>query len=513
MTLTASMTAETLSAATPKNRDRYIDLVRAVSICVVIFGHWLITVIRWGDPPSPDNLLAVAPWLQPITWLLQIMPLFFVVGGFSNALSLASTRRRGGGYADFLYHRLERLLRPVAVFLAVWVAVAASLLWVAPTHPVVGLAAVISVQPLWFIGLYVLVIALAPLTLAAHRRFGLAVPLALAGAVALVDWTRMNTDLAMIGALNFALVWLFAHQLGYFYADGRLLRLGRGALLGLAVAALAALILLTTMGPYPMSMVGLPNATFSNMSPPSLCIVALTVWLLALAMLLRGPATRLLERVRVWAAVVQVNSVIMTIFLWHLTALLVSLSVVFWLGLSIPDVGTAGWWLLRPVWLAVLLAVLLGFVALFGRVERMPPSQSTLVGPGRPRTALAALGGTWVIIGVCGVALNGLAGLLTGERAALILLSVTPVLSLLALGLGTALVRVAIQPHGRRVGFLAALVFALLALAEAAGAGSAAGSLPSAVMYGLTAATVAWAAWAMRPAIPPLTMEPPPIAP
>ena len=44
----------------------------------------------------------------------------------------------------------------------------------------------------------------------------------------------------------------------------------------------------------------------------------------------------------------------MTAFLWHLTAMFVATAVVTGLGLAQPAVGSAAWWLLRPLWLAVL---------------------------------------------------------------------------------------------------------------------------------------------------------------
>ena len=101
-----------------------------------------------------------------------------------------------------------------------------------------------------------------------------------------------------LGDLNFLLVWLFAHQLGFLYADGTLPRWPRRAHVAMAAGGLAALAGLTASGVWPQSMVGLPGDRVSNMNPPSLCIVALTVWLVGLAMLVRDPVTRWLHRPR-----------------------------------------------------------------------------------------------------------------------------------------------------------------------------------------------------------------------
>src|SRR5215207_8966069 len=115
-----------LAAATPPSRDRYVDLLRVASLGVVIAGHWLMAVPVQGADGSTrvTNVLALVPQLRPMTWLLQVMPVFFLVGGFAHATALASIRRRGGGYADFARSRVARLLRPTAVFLGVWLALA-----------------------------------------------------------------------------------------------------------------------------------------------------------------------------------------------------------------------------------------------------------------------------------------------------------------------------------------------------------------------------------------------------
>src|SRR4051812_7190474 len=75
-------------------RDRYVDLLRVASLGVVIVGHWLMVIVYPTDAGvRATNVLALVPALQPVTWLLQVMPVFFLVGGFSHATALASVRR------------------------------------------------------------------------------------------------------------------------------------------------------------------------------------------------------------------------------------------------------------------------------------------------------------------------------------------------------------------------------------------------------------------------------------
>ena len=437
------MDARILAAATPATRDRYVDFLRAFSISVVVLGHWLMATVTWDDSGvRAGNLLAAVPAMQPLTWLLQVMPVFFFVGGFAHAVTWDSVRRGGGRYAQFVHGRIVRLLRPVAVLLAVWVPLTIALDVSSLPSAVVRPVTKLVVQLLWFLGVYVLVVALAPATLALHRRFGGRVLVAYAVAAALVDVLSFGVGWRAAGFVNVLPIWLFAHQLGYLYADGSFRRWGR-----LALGGLASLLALTAFGPYPVSMVGMPGERVSNMSPPTLCILALTCWLVGLVMLARPAVTRWLERPRVWTAVVALNGVIMTVFLWHLTALLVAVLVLLPLGFPQPAIASAAWWAWRPVWFAVLLVLLAGLVAIFGRLER--PRRATYAGwSGRTpavRQGAAVAGVSLVAGGVLGLAMVGLSEPFTRDASAVVT-RVTPLLCLAYVAAGAELLRRTANP-------------------------------------------------------------------
>lgn len=345
MPIDASAVAARVAAATPAQRDRFADLLRVASILVVVAGHWLMAVVAWRHGRvEGGNALAQVPGLWLATWLLQVMPLFFFVGGLANLVSA----RRGGGWSGFVRGRAARLLRPTLAFLAVWAGGAAALGLAGVPEAVLRPVARLVVQPLWFLGLYLLVVAVAPAMLRLHRRFGPAVVLWLGLAAAAADIAGRLPGLDRVGQLNFLLVWLFAHQLGFLYADGTLAGWSRRAHAAMAGGGLAALVALTASGAWPPSMVGLPGDRVSNMSPPSLCMVALTVWLVGLAMLVRAQVTRWVERPRPWALVVTAGSALMALFLWHLTALVLAVLVLHPLGLTEPAPGTPTWWLCAP---------------------------------------------------------------------------------------------------------------------------------------------------------------------
>lgn len=432
--------AAELAAATPVTRDRYVDLLRVFSIGVVVLGHWLMLTLVVDDGElRTGNVLATLPAAQALTWLFQVMPLFFLVGGAAHAAALTSRRR---SYASFVAARLRRLLAPTAVFLGVWVVIAAATeLAGLQSGELVRTATRTVVQPLWFLGVYLGVVGLAPLMFAAHRRWGGWVPIVLAVAAGAVDALRLLGGVEAVGAVNVVLVWLAAHQLGFLYHSGRLTRrVGAGMVAG----GLAGVVLLTVvLGWYPVSMVGLPGAPVSNMNPPTLALVAHGVWLTGLVVLVRGTVTRWLARPRVWTAVVAANGVVMTVFLWHLTALFVLATAVAG-GLPAPTPGGVWWWVTRPLWVAALAGILLPLVLVFRPFER--PSVRPADRRHRPGPLDGAGAGVGVALATFGmlvVAVTGLNGLLAERTAHLVVVPVTAWIGLAALGLGWALVRAA----------------------------------------------------------------------
>ena len=156
--------ARALAAATPQTRDRYVDLLRVAALATVMLGHFLMAavIVHHDGGVEVTNSLAVVTSAQLLTWLLQVMPVFFAVGGFSHAVALGSLARRGGSYADFVVSRADRLLRPTAAFVAVGLAVG---IVVEVTGHLQGPAVMvlrIVAQPLWFVGIYLAVVRSPP---------------------------------------------------------------------------------------------------------------------------------------------------------------------------------------------------------------------------------------------------------------------------------------------------------------------------------------------------------------
>ncbi|MFD7674515.1 acyltransferase family protein [Streptomyces anulatus] len=444
-----------LAGATPATRDRYVDLLRVASLGAVVLGHWLMAAVT---PDGVGNLLAVVPALQPLTWLLQVMPVFFFVGGFSHALSYRSLLRKrperpegsegseDSVYSAFLRARLQRLLRPTMVFVLVWGAAALLVQLLGGGGGLTGVTLRMVTQPLWFIGIYLAMVAFTPPLLKLHERNGWGAFAGLAGAAVAVDVLRFAAGVPYVEFLNFAFVWLAVHQLGFLRADGRIRRPALLAGAGLVTAGA-----LVAFGPYPLSMVGMPGEKVSNMAPPTLALLCHGLWLVGAVELLRAPAARLLERPRVWRTVVAANGVAMTAFLWHLTAMFGVYGAMLALDVELPAPASAAWWAQVPLRITLAAALTAGLVAVFRTFERPAPTApgaagATGAGP------LAALGATLCLLGVLGLSMVGFGGLLDGRTALLIAIPVSaPAAVAMTLG-GWLLVERAGRGTGVRAG-------------------------------------------------------------
>lgn len=371
--------ARELAQQAPPERNRWVDFLRALSIMAVVVGHWLVAApyLDGNGDVVGGHLLGILPWSQWLTWGFQVMPIFFLVGGYSNGVSWAAQKRkaeaepgRTGVYRDWFASRVQRLINPVFPVLLLWAVLAVGLTQAGMDRGQVRMATELALVPVWFLAVYLLVTGLTPLSKWAWERFGFASFFALAGAAVLVDWLTLAQGVPYLHFINFLFVWVGIHQLGYAWGEGRFAK-PAFALVWFAVA-LAVLVGLTVYGPYPVAMIGVPGAEITNSMPPTIALLALGVMQTGLVLALEPWGRRMLDNLSLWTATVLMNGMIMTVYLWHLTAFVLVMVAAWLLGGVGLDVypGTSAWWLLRPVWFALYVIALLPMIAVFARHER-----------------------------------------------------------------------------------------------------------------------------------------------
>lgn len=399
--------------ATPAGRDRYVDLLRIVAIGAVVLGHWLVAAVVTGDDGALDgvSVLTVDDWTHWATWVFQVMPVFFLVGGYANAESWRRHASRGEHWADWVHRRSVRLLGPTAAFVAAGVGTVVLARALGADPSLVDRAGWVAGIMLWFLSVYVAVAALTPLTYRLHERFGSRVALALLAPVAAGDIARVATGEPAWAVANFVLGWALVHQLGYLWHEGTLREGGSSPIL-LAGAGLAGLVLLTVAGPWPIAMVDVPGEPLKNTSPPSMALLALALAQTGVALRLARTGRAWLERPLPWTAVASLNRVVLTLFLWHLAAVVAGAAVAYGTGLfPEPPLLSARWLAWRVPWILLLAAITATLVAAFAPLEKRTgrPLRTRWQAP-RAGAALAGIGVPLACLGLVRLTLGGLAG-------------------------------------------------------------------------------------------------------
>ena len=369
-----------LAAQTKADRNRAIDFYRVLAMMAVAFGHWLalVAVEDIDGQLQGGNALEFIPELGWATWLLQVMPLFFVVGGFSSAMSLDSHNRKGGTPQDWIAARLRRMMPPAVVLAGTWLTILA-------VGAVIGqfAIAVVAVHaaaiPLWFLANYTIDTALAPFVLPRFRANPARFAALIGGAFLTFEALRI-LDVAVLPHANWVLGWLIFQVAGMAWCDG-LLPTGR------RLVALAATMWVTTLGlvlsggPWAISMVNVPGLENSPTNPPTLALMTFgaAYSLTAIAAAPRISAA-LQARPKAWAGVVAANAVAMSVYLWHMTAaVIVTAATFFTTGLPAHEVGSIEWWAFKIPTILGSMIVLGAIVLVVNQVER-----KALLAPRRP---------------------------------------------------------------------------------------------------------------------------------
>jgi surface polysaccharide O-acyltransferase-like enzyme len=391
--------------ATDRKRDRAVDVARLTALVVVMFGHCalLLATIDSGGVQI-GNLLGAIPAIAPVTWVVQVMPLFFLAGGAAGAYGWHG----GTAWGSWLFTRAQRLCRPVFWYLAAWALALGVVRATLGAESADGLGRE-CVALLWFLGVYLVVLAFVPLL--TRLTSARAVVLMVGGlllASAAVDGVRFAAGTPESGVGNFLVVWLIPVVIGVAYA--RRLVSVRAAVLA-AVSALTAQVMLAVVGAYEVSLVVTGTERISNVSPPTLLLALHGTWMSCAFVAVAGPIGRWAQRPRVWRAVAVGNGGAMTLYLWHIPAIAIAAVGLNAAGLDAYDVQVPGFWTLLALRALVFAGIMAVIFRLLSPLEHRPlpwwdaPVRTAGIG--------SAVGGA--LICVAGIALvlmakNGLAG-------------------------------------------------------------------------------------------------------
>ncbi len=363
-----------LAGAAKSDRNRAVDFYRVLAMAAVAIGHWIAMAIS-VDPDGSfngGNALSADPSLSWISWILQVMPLFFVVGGFSSAMSLdAHAKSPDGRPQDWIYARLRRMVTPTAVLAISWLVLIAGG-YLTGAGAIVAAGATAAAIPLWFLSNYTIDTALAPTVLPAFRRNPTLVAGAGVAAYLTLEVVRMTNlfGLHPVSYLNWVLGWLLFQVAGFAWRDGLLPTGGR--MVAVAAGFWAAAIAAVTVGPYPVSMVHFDGIVNSPTHPPSLALMLFGAAYSATAITIAPAVSRFLaQNTKLWSGVVGANAVSMSVYLWHMSAAVAASAVLHAFGrLPTAAIGTGAWWLQKLPIIGLAVVFLGLIVAAVARVEQ-----------------------------------------------------------------------------------------------------------------------------------------------
>jgi surface polysaccharide O-acyltransferase-like enzyme len=335
-------------------RNLAVDFYRVSGVVLIVLGHWLAGSVTYHDGHfGRQNPLVDLPWTQWLTWIFQAVPVFFLAAGYAGAVSW--THRRGAeGFSRevWLRHRLARVLGPTAVYVALVSVTVAVLVAYRVPGAVLEYAGWAVAMHLWFLAVYLVVVSLTPIAVAAQRRWGLLVPGALTVGVALLDAATIVGHVPYVGWLNYFVCWGALYQLGIAWYCGLLA--GRRPVL-LAAGSGVALALLIWLAGYPVSMIGIPGQAVQNTTPPTVAMLAFACAQAGLVMTLAPALNRVLRAGFVKRALSVANNNVMALYLWHMIPVVIVAVVGYPAGLlPQPPEGTGAWWLARLDWVVVL---------------------------------------------------------------------------------------------------------------------------------------------------------------
>ena len=347
-------------------RNLAVDFYRVSGVVLIVLGHWLAGAVTYNDGSfGRQNPLVDMPWTQWLTWPFQAVPTFFLVAGYAGAVSWTHRRETEGvSRQSWLRRRLARVLGPTAVYVALVSVLVVALAVGQVAGSTLEYAGWAVAMHLWFLAVYLVVVSLTPVAVAAHRRWGLLVPAALAVGVVAVDAISIGGHVHYLGWLNYLLCWGAFYQLGIAWREG-LLAGPRPVLL--AAGSAIALALLIRLGAYPVSMIGVPGQTIDNTTPPTAALLAFGCAQAGLVMTLAPALNRALRAGPVKRVLAIGNNNVMALYLWHMIPVVIVALVAYPAGLlPQPPEGTGAWWLARLEWVVVLsIAVTIELVLLW----------------------------------------------------------------------------------------------------------------------------------------------------
>tara|TARA_B100001778_G_scaffold197873_1_gene163261 strand:+ start:144 stop:1187 length:1044 start_codon:yes stop_codon:yes gene_type:complete len=158
----------------------------------------------------------------------------------------------------------------------------------------------------------------APLTIFLHKKYPYATVFALFTMTALVDNIELSLNFSYIKLFNYLFFWVAIHQLGYFYADGKVQLINKNVFRYLAVFAYGYLFYQISVSDRYLSLASYRLSSLNNEDPPTTLYLVASIGLISLVFTFKTLIEKMLSNQKVWLLISHIHANIYTIYLWHI---------------------------------------------------------------------------------------------------------------------------------------------------------------------------------------------------
>jgi len=315
------------------SRERFIDFLKTFGLLLLVFNSFSFLNINYsgGEYLIINNSFSSSNF-SIVTWFTVGLPIFIFSMGFTNLIAWYSNVGRDGSQWNYLADRINSLLGPVlvlifAVSISLNVLLRSNLIPNYLTTTEDGIISLVefTLWPLWLVSIYMVMVMFAPLTIYLHKKYPYPTLVILVLVTIFIDIVEVPINYSYIQVFNYLFFWLAIHQLGYFYADGKIQMFKKSIYFLFSVVLYGFLYYQVFFNEKVINFANYRLNSVSNEDPPSAYYLIASFAFLFLLISLQKFFVKLLNNRKVWLIFSHIHSNIYTIYLWHLISLVIVL--------------------------------------------------------------------------------------------------------------------------------------------------------------------------------------------
>ncbi len=313
-------------ANTSISRERFIDFTKIIGLIFLILNSF--TLLRFqesGGELFVENLSVDSQSLMVVTWFTAGMSLFFFCMGFNNLIAWYSNVGRDGSQWNYLVDRINTILGPVIV----WIFSSTIVLNILsrsenfPNYLTTSEDGIMPsfefiLWPLWLVSIYLVMVIFAPFTIYLHKKYPYATVLSLITMTILIDNIEFSLNLSYIKLFNYLFFWIVIHQIGYFFADGKIQKINLNVFRYITIFTYGYLFYQMSMSNSYLSLASYRLTSINNEDPPTTTYLIASIGLICFFLSFKNIIEKILINPKLWLIISHVHSNIYTVYLWHL---------------------------------------------------------------------------------------------------------------------------------------------------------------------------------------------------